>query len=63
MEKTKGTIWKEILVLKRLEKKVSTQLRNEELKESLSVIRIEQEQFSTLPRVEVCGATVGYVRP
>ena len=27
------------------------------------VIRIEREQFHTLPNMEVCEATVGYVRP
>ena len=48
---------------KRLEKKVSTQLGKEEFKESLSVIGIERGQFHTLPRMEVCEATVGYVRP
>ena len=48
----------EIFDFKRLEKKVSTQLLNEELKESLSVVMIEQEKFHTLSRVEVCEAKV-----
>ena len=40
---------------KRLEKKVSTHPGSEEFKESLSVIRIEREQFFLLPRVGVRG--------
>ena len=43
----------------KLEKMVSVHLQAALLKESLSVIKIEREQFCALPRAELCEAEVG----
>ena len=53
---SEGTTWKEDLASK------DWRRRYEGFKEPLLVTKIEREQFCILPRVEVCEATVGYVR-
>ena len=62
MEKADGAIWREKFCSLKLEKTGSVHLQVACLKESLSVIMIEQEQFCALPRTELCEGRVGQDR-
>ena len=55
---TKGTIWKEDLVS--MDWRRRYQFKG--FKEPLLVTKIEREQSCIFPGMEVCDATVGYIR-
>ena len=59
MEKANGAFWREKFGSVKLENMVSVQLPAAWLKESLSVIMIEQEHFCGSLRTELCEAKVG----